>query len=571
MEQATSGDLAFYPSKNSALRLTRLGLWSGVAIGMLIQLLRSGDIAATASTTSFWIINGFMFLLCAVLDRHFSTLMDTKRALATITDTAFLSPKLSGKVKALPWQDVASVALVRTQGTPSLQFALQANSPLLAQTGFWGSLGGGKLVLPLSSLGANEQAQLLDAINLQLSRVQGRAFADMPPNELAQENAFKQQLEQLSPTPWVTYGLIAINVAVWMLTVSAGASVMQAPADKLLAWGGNATSAVQHGEWWRLLTATFLHSGLMHVAMNMLGLYSAGVMLERIYGPRLFAIIYFGAGLIGSALSLSYAAQQAVSVGASGAVFGVTGALLVVFLRHRDKLPAAMGKQTISGLGFFILYSLLQGFSHQGIDNAAHIGGLLGGCMLAWILPERLDMDNFRRTQQQRAAVAIVLACACIAGLALKAPAATLDQQRVFSSNELLKQTFQDYDKLTAELRQEAENIRSEKISALEADERSRTVFAPRFKQISVALSEVVLRPNDPRAALVKDVHTISELMAESLAMESSYPEGSDKPMPINPERSKQIVEELKRAVERFNQDIVEINALAGKKAQAPK
>ncbi len=137
--------------------------------------------------------------------------------------------------------------------------------------------------------------------------------------------------------------------------------------------------------------------------MNMVGLVSAGVTVERIYGRPQFALIYFGAGLAGSALRLHFSAQQAVSVGASGAVFGITGAFLVGVFQHRDKLPKTFSKQTLSGLSFFILYALAQGFAKQGIDNAAHIGGLLGGCLLAFILPERFDPIHFAATVRRSA------------------------------------------------------------------------------------------------------------------------------------------------------------------------
>lgn len=111
----------------------------------------------------------------------------------------------------------------------------------------------------------------------------------------------------------------------------------------------------------------------MHVAMNMLGLYSAGIWVERIYGKRLFTLVYLASGLMGSVLSLYFSAQNAVSVGASGTVFGVTGAFLVAVAQNRSRLPKLFSQQTLSGMGLFIVYSLLQGFGTQGIDNAAHI------------------------------------------------------------------------------------------------------------------------------------------------------------------------------------------------------
>ena len=93
----------------------------------------------------------------------------------------------------------------------------------------------------------------------------------------------------------------------------------------------------------------------MHLAMNMLGLVGAGIIVERIYGHRLFALIYLGSGLMGSALSFHFSAQHAGSVGAPGAVFGITGALFVGIFQHRQKLPNASSKHAISSIGIFIV------------------------------------------------------------------------------------------------------------------------------------------------------------------------------------------------------------------------
>ncbi|MFL6719004.1 MAG: rhomboid family intramembrane serine protease, partial [Burkholderiaceae bacterium] len=88
--------------------------------------------------------------------------------------------------------------------------------------------------------------------------------------------AFANRRQALARQPWVSYALVLLNVTVWLLTLASGAALLQAPAEKMLAWGGNAASEVQRGQWWRLLTAVFLHSGLMHLTMNMAGLLCTG-------------------------------------------------------------------------------------------------------------------------------------------------------------------------------------------------------------------------------------------------------------------------------------------------------
>ena len=304
-------------------------------------------------------------------------------------------------------------------------------------------------------------------------------------------------------------------------------------------------SAVQKGDWWRLLTATFLHSGFLHVGMNMLGLYGAGVTVERIYGPRLFAIIYFGSGLLGSALSLHFSAQHAVGVGASGAVFGVAGALLVATFQHRENLPKTFSKQTISGIGIFVLYSLVQGLGKQGIDNAAHIGGLIGGCVLAFVLPERFDMEHFRRTVASRTVIALVVISAATLTVVSMAPKAGIDQGKIFASSVLLEQASRRFSEAVRALQQEQEQVKAGKLSEREADDRSRIVHAPVFRKVVEDLSQVTLRPGDLREPLLKDTTRIAELIAESLAMESVLNEDSAKLEPADPVRMREIEAEL--------------------------
>lgn len=155
-----------------------------------------------------------------------------------------------------------------------------------------------------------------------------------------------------------------------------------------------------------------------------------------------YLLIYLGAGLLGSALSLSFAAQHAIGVGASGAVFGVAGAWLVAIRQYRGRMPETLSKRLLTQIGLFVLYSLVQGLTKPGVDNAAHVGGLIGGCLLACILPARLDMDRYRRRLPGRAAMALAATGAGIAVLAMLAPRAALDHRQFFASAEAVARGF---------------------------------------------------------------------------------------------------------------------------------
>jgi rhomboid protease GluP len=134
----------------------------------------------------------------------------------------------------------------------------------------------------------------------------------------------------------------------------------------------------------------FLHSGLLHVVFNMWALWDAGRVAERLFGRWRYLALYTVAGILGGIASINWQ-QDFVGVGASGAVFGVYGGLLAGLLLRPDMLPATVAKQLQASATVFILYSLFNGFTHAGIDNAAHLGGLIAGALVgaALVMPSR--------------------------------------------------------------------------------------------------------------------------------------------------------------------------------------
>jgi membrane associated rhomboid family serine protease len=198
----------------------------------------------------------------------------------------------------------------------------------------------------------------------------------------------------------VTMALIALNVAVFLAELAAGGTI-----NGLGSWiyergslfasgayvpGGIAIVGpntpvpasihlvgVAHGEWWRLLSAAFLHYGPFHLAVNMYSLFFAGTLLEQVIGRWRFALLYVGSGIAGSAGALVLS-PNAVTVGASGAIFGILGALFV--LERRGNI--ATGGQ-IAGL---IVLNLIFTFAISNISVGGHIGGLIGGVILMWLL-----------------------------------------------------------------------------------------------------------------------------------------------------------------------------------------
>ena len=186
--------------------------------------------------------------------------------------------------------------------------------------------------------------------------------------------------------PLVVWVLCALNVAFFLVTVADGAAFFSPTAEQLLPWGAEAGPLVLAGQWWRLVAAMFLHFGILHLAFNMWCLLQLGGVAEFLFGRGTFLAMYLLSGLGGGVMGL-LVHPTIVSAGASGAIFGVAGATVVfVWLHHLDFHSAEL-TGTLPSVGLFIVYNLVNGFSHPGIDNAGHLGGLIVGGAMGALLP----------------------------------------------------------------------------------------------------------------------------------------------------------------------------------------
>lgn len=194
-------------------------------------------------------------------------------------------------------------------------------------------------------------------------------------NEEAQkaEDVFKKKI------PYVTYILIAINVIVFALMYILGDGSENT--YTLIKFGALFGPFVKAGEYYRLITSAFLHIGPVHLLMNMYALYIIGSQVENFLGHFKYSIIYFISIITGSLLSLIIN-TNVVSAGASGAIFGLMGALLYFGYHYRVYLGNALKTQIIP----LIALNLLLGFMIPGIDISCHIGGLVGGTLATWAI-----------------------------------------------------------------------------------------------------------------------------------------------------------------------------------------
>ena len=221
--------------------------------------------------------------------------------------------------------------------------------------------------------------------------------------------------------PAVTWLLIVANTLVFGAMVVNGADLWHSPSGVQLAWGANFGPATQDGEWWRLGSAMFIHFGLLHLTFNMWALWDGGRLVERMYGHVRFIVLYLASGLAGNLLSLVVQGNEAVSGGASGAIFGVYGALLACLWRERRNLHIEEFRWLFWGALAFSAVSIALGFVIPGIDNSAHIGGFITGILGGFILALPLTGAG-RLARRPRLAATVVLALA-VAVLIARIPA----------------------------------------------------------------------------------------------------------------------------------------------------
>lgn len=184
------------------------------------------------------------------------------------------------------------------------------------------------------------------------------------------------------PATTLAWTLTGINVVIWLAMELAGGSTSS---RTLVDFGAKVNSLIARGEYWRLLTSVFLHIGLLHLLFNMFALLSIGRLAESIYGHARFLAIYLVSGVSGALFS--YLFSRSPSAGASGAIFGVAGALAVFYAANRPARPIA-GQGQLGGILMLLAFNGIYGFLQPGVDNWGHAGGLISGVALAaWLTP----------------------------------------------------------------------------------------------------------------------------------------------------------------------------------------
>jgi len=232
------------------------------------------------------------------------------------------------------------------------------------------------------------------------------------------ENAreINNTLEPADRRLYITYALIAVNILIFILMVVNGAGLI-VPDNNLvyIKWGSNFAPLTLSGDYWRLVTNTFIHFGIIHLLMNMYCLYIIGAYLEPMLGRVKFIAAYFCTGILASIVSLWWHSEPVNSAGASGAIFGMYGLFLA--LLTTNVIPASVRKGLLQNIGIFIVYNLVYGVK-SGVDNSAHVGGLVSGFLIGY-----LYVINIRTERNGRKAAwvlpAVIIATLVTAGFFL--------------------------------------------------------------------------------------------------------------------------------------------------------
>jgi rhomboid protease GluP len=196
---------------------------------------------------------------------------------------------------------------------------------------------------------------------------------------------------------YATYTIIAINAIVFVLMVINGAGIIDPNAIVHIKWGSNFTTLTLSGDWWRLITNVFIHFGIIHIIMNTYALYMVGVYLEPMLGKTRYVTAYLCTGVLASIASLWWHKEGVNSAGASGAIFGLYGVFLA--LLFTNLIPKKMRTALLQSIGVFVVYNLIYGMK-SGVDNSAHIGGLLSGLVIGFVYYLGLKKEEARNKKQ---------------------------------------------------------------------------------------------------------------------------------------------------------------------------
>lgn len=245
-------------------------------------------------------------------------------------------------------------------------------------------------------------------------------------HEAAQRGEVVDEPERVMPAPWVrrrseptislTQILFGANIAVFLAMIAANGS-LDFSGRVAVHFGANLGPYTLSGEWWRLVTYMFLHGGVLHILFNMWCLWDLGALSESLYGRWTYLAIYLTTGIAGGLTSAGWN-PRVLSVGASGAIFGLAGALIASFYLGEFSLPKVAISGTLRSLVIFAVFNLFFAGMFGGVDNACHIGGLVSGLLLGAAIAKFAPLAEHAPRRALLFGVVLLVLAGCAAGVA---------------------------------------------------------------------------------------------------------------------------------------------------------
>jgi len=331
-----------------------------------------------------------------------------------------------------------------------------------------------------------------------------------------------------SPRLVVTPLLIAACVIVAVAMAVSGVSATNPTVLDLYRWGaGSGMAEALNGEYWRLVTAIFLHGGAIHLAFNMWCLASSGRLVERLYGSPGFALLYLLSG-IGGSLASAWWRPMVVGVGASGAIFGVIGGLGAFLVVHRAVIPAAVLRPMRSSTLLFVAYNLVPGFLSTRIDNAAHLGGLAMGFIAGLFLSRSWPVTHRHQGVRRQVGFAVLL-FAALAVAALGVAAQVRRAPEIVALQETETAPARDFNALLRSIRPQLEVFSrvSQRFSQLLTDREATPIAKPNFRRdLDILIPEItanltalrsVTEPNPETQAIRQSITNAVAFMRDAM------------------------------------------------------
>ncbi|MGY1489633.1 rhomboid family intramembrane serine protease [Methylobacillus pratensis] len=311
-------------------------------------------------------------------------------------------------------------------------------------------------------------------------------------------------IKQRTPGIPVTKCLIAANLLVFVLMLFNGAGFWHSPNTVQLAWGANFGPATQDGEWWRLFTALFLHFGAVHLTLNMIAFWDGGQLVERMYGHWRYLAIYLVSGLAGNLLSLVWQGNQAVSGGASGAIFGIYGAMIVFLWLERALLDRHEFRWLFGGACVFAVATIALGFMIPAIDNAAHIGGFVAGMLTGLLLMRGLKPQEVVPRLPRLIGGGLLLAAVAVMLLKLPTPKYSWGDELLLQKE--INAFIQEDQAINRSWLHIMHESKQGNVTYLELGEQIENDITDRYQERYEALSQLPYDPNLPSAAKLENI-----------------------------------------------------------------